>query len=307
MVGAHLVRRLLEEEAGPVHVLSRHDAPPLRLGALAESPALHFHRCDLTDAASVTASLAQIRPAVVFHLASTPFNPPPAPGLHIDVNLHGMLNLLDACRAHPPQRFIYTSSAAIYGAGSGLTEYSPCRPGTLLGISKLAAGLLLHAEAKRQEFHATELRLFTPFGPGERAGRLIPGTILSLLKGEPIRLGPGTQTRDYLYIDDVTEALLAARSAPPPPAGEDAVYNICSGEERSVREVAETIRRLMGLETPIHLDPSAARPDEIWRLGGDNSRARTALGWEPKISFEEGLQRSIAWVTNNRNLAERCP
>ncbi len=300
MVGAHLVERLLRERCAVWLLLHTPDALGPRLAA-------HRRRvqtvvADLTDLAAVQAAVQQAQPDLVFHLAGTRFNPPPPePGIHFRVTLLGTLHLLEALRPWAGARLVFTSSAAEYGSGTRLTEASALRPATLLGASKAAATLLLQTYARLAPARASViLRVFTPYGPGEAAGRVIPHTILSALQGAEVRLSAGDQQRDFFYVTDLVEALWLAAQAPVPPGS---VFNIGSGIGRPVREVAALILRLMGDPVGLHLGALPTRSDEIMEMSGDIQAARAQLGWQPRIPLEAGLQRTIQWITDHHALA----
>ena len=144
-------------------------------------------QADLCDDAAVRAAAgAQTTPDLVVHLASTVYNPPPAAALHLSVNVGGLANLIEALAERGVSRIVHAGSAAQYGDGDDLDEDKPERPGTWLGISKTCAAAVLHGAGRMFGLETVELRLFTPFGPGERAARLIPHTILSALRGETV-------------------------------------------------------------------------------------------------------------------------
>lgn len=300
MIGASLVRRLLADGAR-VHVLSRTKDIPARLAGLD----IACTGLDYSDSAAVVAAVAAAAPDVLFHLASSPFNPPTTPAaVHLAGNAFATLNLLEAVRSRPETRFVATASAAEYGAGAGLTEESPRSPGTIYGATKLCASVLVETYARSANVKASNLVLFTPFGPWERASRLIPHTILSALRGETVRIGHGGQKRDYLFVDDVVDALLRAAAAEQPPG---TTLNISSGVSRAIRDVVERILDLMGRPVGLETNPGATRPDEIWDLSGSPARAGRLLGWRPTTDFDDGLRRTIDWFRRNQNLAHTLP
>ncbi len=292
-LGSHLTRRL-HREGHRLAVLASPRFDPRRLGDLAGE--LRVFHADLTSASSVAEVVARVQPELVYHLASTPFNPPPAEAAtHWHVIAGGTFHLLEALRGSRA-RLVYTGSAAEYGSGSGLTEDSPLRPATMLGVAKAAASLLVQTYARLVEMETVVLRLFTPYGPWESPARLIPYTVLQALHGQPVRLGGGSQQRDFVYIDDVIDALMRAGFGDLPPA---AVFNISSGQGRPVREVAAAVLEIMGNPVPLETGTREDRSDEIRECSGDNTRARVRLGWEPGTSLAEGLRRTIEWFREN--------
>lgn len=300
MIGANLVRRLLADGA-QVQVLSRSRDVPVRLAGLDVT----CHRVDYADTTSVAAAVQLSAPDVVFHLTSSPFNPPTTPAaVHLAGNALATLNLLEAVNNRPATRFIATASAAEYGAGAGLTEDARRAPATVYGATKLCGSILVDAYARSAGVKATNVLLFTPFGPWERPGRLIPHAILSALRGETIRIGHGGQKRDYLFIDDTTDALVRAAETDLAPG---TPINISSGVSRTIRDVVQRLIDLMGIPVALETNPAATRPDEIWDLSGSPARAESLLGWRPTTSFDDGLLRTIDWYRRNQNLAHTLP
>ncbi|MBF0183141.1 MAG: NAD(P)-dependent oxidoreductase [Magnetococcales bacterium] len=298
IVGANLVHRLAAEGVR-AHLTVRPQSDLARLRTVMDAVVLHT--CDLTDREQVHALLQRLRPATIFHLASTFFNPPTLSAEeHYRVNLLAMLTILEALREQPTVRFIWTGTAGAYDSGSLLTESAPLRPGSLYGCSKAAASQLSQVWARLYAIPTVELRLFTPYGPWERRHRLIPHVILSALAGQEVRIGDGRQQRDFVYMQDVVEALLLAASKPLP-AG--AVFNICSGEPRSLREVVSTILELMGNPVPLQVGVFPPRADEIWEISGDNQAAANELAWRPQVTLQEGLQQTIAWFRHHQQEA----
>ena len=300
MIGANLAHRLVADRH-QVFVLTRERSNRIRLQSL--EGRIQFLVADVVDAAGVRYAVEQVDPEVVYHLASTPFNPPTISAqTHMQVIVMGTLNVLDALVGRPGVRVIYTGSAAEYGSGSKLREDSPLIPGTILGAAKAAASILMQTYARLRQMETVVLRLFTPYGPWEHPRRLIPYTILSALDGRDVPISQGKQQRDYCYIDDVVNALILAgtRSVP-----SGAVFNICSGGGIPIRDVVELTLELMGNPVRALVGALPTRPDEIWEMSGDITAAREVLGWGPRMSLEDGLRKTIAWFTENRELVRR--
>jgi UDP-glucose 4-epimerase len=291
MIGAHLVRRCLRE-GREVAVTTRFGRCPDRLIEVEKS--IRLLQVDLCDPDAAKAAIAEAKPDMVVHLASTSFNPPPTVALHLEVNVLGMANLVHALAERPGVRIIHAGSAAQYGDGNALGEDTAQRPTTWLGISKTCAAAVLHGAGRMFGLETVELRLFTPFGPWERAGRLIPHTILSALRGDTVALGDGRPQRDFVYVDDVVDALMRAMVRPLPSGS---VVNIGSGIGRSVTAVAERILDMMGRPVTLQLGTRSARPDEIWKMTAKIEQAKALLDWSPRVGFDDGLRRTIDWFT----------
>ncbi len=133
-------------------------------------------------------------------------------------------------------------------------------------------------------------RAFNHYGPYQRPDFLIPSIILRLMKEEKLAMGNPTPTRDFSYVEDIVRgyALLAEKGR------SSEIYHFSSGEERSVQEIVETIMKISGVNSEVHWNPEARRVD-IPRSVGDSSKARKELGWRPRVDFEDGMKRTVAW------------
>lgn len=300
MIGANLAHRLVAEGA-QVCALVRPTANRIRLRSIEGQ--LELLHADLTDAVTVREVVRRARPQVAFHLASTLWmGSSPDPSAHFQVNVLGMLHLLDALREIPSARVVFTGSSAAYGSGSNLREDHPLLPGTVYGASKASASILLQTYARLYRLNTVELRLFMPYGPWEHPSRLIPDTVLSALAKRDVLMTRGEQQRDLVYMEDVVDALLLA-AVRPLPCG--SVFNIGSGIGTPVRQVVELILKLMGEPVKPLVGALPTRPDEMMALSADITAARDQLGWEPRISLTEGLRKSIAWFTEHRDFANQ--
>lgn len=299
-IGSQLVRHLVSTGERVV-VLLRGDGVPVRLHDVFSR--LTVFRGDITNADDVARCIAESRPKVVFHLASASFNPPPTDSRAYALPIvNGTLNLVEAMRSGAPDAaIVFAGSAAVYPSGRGLSEATPLCPGTIFGAAKAAASLMFSTSCKTYGIRGGELRLFTPYGPWERSGRLVPSLVLASLAGNSPTITGGDQTRDYVRVDDVIKAfLLAAETS----AGPGAVYNICSGRGVPVRQVAEAVMKLLG-NTSLRVVPGQARPDEIMEMEGVNDLARRELGWSPSVGFEEGLRDTVRWYVENAQIARQ--
>ena len=147
-------------------------------------------------------------------------------------------------------------------------------------------------------FPVTIIRPFNTYGPRQSARAVIPTIISQALAGEPVRLGNTNPTRDMNYVADTVDGFLAV-------AGDAAragtVYNIGSGREISIADLARTICSLIGVEVEVVTEQERMRPEasEVDRLLCDATRARTELGWTPRHTLEQGLAHTIEWLERN--------
>ena len=296
MIGANLVRRLLGEGCA-VTVASRYASRAPRLAGLAGVQALDV---DCRGYAAIDAVVQDFQPDVLFHLVSSSFNPPTTTAQdHLTINALGTLNVLEAARVHAVGRVILTGSAAEYGSGADIGEGHQTRPANVYGATKLCGSVLGQTYARTYGLPVVNLRLFTPFGPWERPTRLIPSTILSALARRPVKIGGGKPERDFLFVEDVVDALMAAATASIEPG---AIFNIASGRGTTVMDAVQAVLELMQVRVPIE-QTETQRADEILHMSGNADAAHSALGWRPRHDFRTGLEKTIDWFSTNAALA----
>ena len=219
-----------------------------------------------------------------------------------NVNLSGLLNILEAVRAANVKRLIFASSGgAIYKEGSPLPvdETAPKLPMSPYGVAKLASEFYLAAFALCEGIEAIALRYSNVYGPRqdpEGEGGVVAVFARKAMRGQPIVIyGDGKQTRDMVYVKDVAAANLVASRVPIPKLADvdSRAYNIGTGVETSIIELAHLIQRAAGRGSPIHHEKQ--RPGEIRRSAIAPQKARTDLGWQAATSLIEGLRRTLAW------------
>lgn len=224
------------------------------------------------------------------------------PGFDADVNLMGLLNLLEGARAGGVGRVVFASSGGVvYGESNDLPhpETAPKLPVSPYGVSKLASEFYLAQYAILYGLAVRSLRYANVYGPrqsphGEAGVVAIFGN--RLRNRTPVVVyGDGTQTRDYVYVGDVARANVLVTEAPPvaPRAIDDLALNVGTGRETDVNALAATMMRAAGVEVPIERAP--ARPGELSRSAVGVARAATE-GWQPEVPLEEGLQRTYEWI-----------
>jgi UDP-glucose 4-epimerase len=237
------------------------------------------------------------RPDVTFHLAGYGVDPTERdPTLSERLN-HALLEDIAGVVAAAPAAgwpglpLVHAGSAAEYGAVAGpVTEASPENPLNLYGRTKLAGTRALQGGGLR----ATTARLFTIYGPGEHAHRLLPSILATAESGGTLGLTAGQQQRDFTYVAEAAEGLLrlGASSAPVPP-----VINIATGALTSVRRFAETAGEVLGMR-PAQLNFGAlpTRPDEAPHGPVSTALLEATLGWKPVIPVREGIRQTAAFA-----------
>ena len=244
---------------------------------------------------------------IVFHLASLisiPYSYRAAESF-IDTNIKGTLNLLAAARESGVEKFLHTSTSEIYGTAQKIPidEQHPVNAQSPYAATKIAADSLAESFYRSFGLPVTIIRPFNTYGPRQSARAVIPTVITQLAAGKKeIKLGALSPGRDFTYVADTVGAFAAAAKAE---GITGATVNVGSGKDIPVGELAKKIAALMNREIVIVEDKQRLRPEnsEVMRLVCDNRRAGELLGWKPEISLDDGLQKTIAWFTEDKNLA----
>ena len=204
---------------------------------------------------------------------------------------------------HDVARFVLIGTSGEYGPGVGHREDGPIRPNSEYGATRAAATIVARAFAARHGLDVVVVRPFAVFGPFEPAYRLVPQVIHGALRGVPIRISTGDQTRDYVYLDDVIDGIACACTVA---GATNGTFNLCTGVETSVRDAALLAASLVSAEAAGRIETGAVAPipGEMGRTSGDPSRARHRLGWQPRHDLASGLTRTVAWF---RDVGSRMP
>ncbi|HLA76789.1 MAG TPA: NAD-dependent epimerase/dehydratase family protein [Vicinamibacteria bacterium] len=292
-IGASLVRALLEREAC-VHAWAAPQGSTWRLDEVLQRIAVD--RVSLSDRAGVLAAVERVAPDAVFHLAARGvLSSEEASQEILATNVLGTYWLLEACVPLPRTRVVLLGGASEYAKQDRpLRETDPLEPATFYGASKAAATLIGQQHARRHGLPIAILRPFTVYGPWESPRRLVPAAIAGLREGREIPLTPPGIRRDFVFVEDVVEACLAAAERSLPPG---VILNVGTGIEHSNEDVVNLIGSLLGLEARFRLGavpPHAAdRPHWV----ADLTTTRRLLGWEARHSLEQGLRRTLDWWT----------
>jgi nucleoside-diphosphate-sugar epimerase len=300
-IGSHLTDKLIEEGC-QVNVIDNLSSGLLNnIRHHMGKSQFHFVRADILDFKTVSHLMKNVD--AVFHEAAlvSVNKSSQDPTLANDVNVVGTINLLKAALDAGVKRFIYASSAAIYGEtqGSKITEDTIPKPMSAYGASKLAAENYAYAFFKTQGLETVSLRYFNIYGPRQRfdsentyGGVISTFTNRLIHNKPPVIHGDGSQTRDFVYIDDVVEAnMLALQSKNSP--GE--AFNIGTGESISVNKLANLLKKITKHET-LQNAHAPAPPESILHSCANITKARSLLGYQPKTNIEDGLTKLTNWA-----------
>jgi UDP-glucose 4-epimerase len=220
-------------------------------------------------------------------------------------NIHGTLTVLKAAVDAGVRRVVYASSSSVYGGAEQLPtpEDAPALPRSPYAVTKFTGEHYCRVFSELFGLETVCLRYFNVFGPRQRPdsayAAVIPLFLDAVRRGEPpVIHGDGRQSRSFAYIDDVVEANLAAAQAPSDIARGQA-YNIAGADRHSLLDLLDIIGTVVGpVPAPVFTDP---RPGDVRHTSADLSAARRALGYEPKVSVEEGLRRTAEAMALSRD------
>lgn len=297
-VGACLLRRLMAEPYD-VHLILRQPRESWRLRGLTEG--FRTHLVDLRDRDGVAACIRGLRPDLVFHLAAYGCYPFQRDFEQmVAVNVVGTSNLLDASAECGFEAFVNAGSSSEYGRKDhAATEREIIRPDSPYAITKAAATHYCQFRSVERGLNVATLRLYSVYGPWEEPTRLIPTLILHGLENRLPPLVAPDVARDFVYVDDVVEAmLLAARVSHPP----GSVYNVSAGSQTRIREVVAVARKLMAITAEPAWETMENREWDTTVWVGSNDAIRADLGWSPRRDFEQGFAETLRWFLDNPDL-----
>jgi len=260
-----------------------------------------FYKTDICNKTIIQSIFQKEKPDVVLHFAAeshvdrsindaSPF---------IDTNIKGTQILLDASRKHKVSKFIFISSDEVYGEilNGKFTESSPIKPNSPYAASKAAADLLVQAYIRTYKFPAIIIRPCNNYGPWQYPEKLIPVAIASVLKGGKAPVyAKGQNIREWLYVDDC--AMGITRIIQKGKIGE--AYNLGSGiESKNINTVKLLLKNLDVSQNNFKFVKD--RPGHGIRYSLDSSKIKKALGWSPKVKFEEGIKLTVIWYLQHKD------
>jgi NAD dependent epimerase/dehydratase len=302
-IGSHLAERLVREGARVrafVRYNSRQDIGLLSLLPGEALAAVEVIAGDLRDAEAVRAAMRGVE--VVFHLGA--LIAIPYSYLHprevVETNVLGTLNVLMAARDLGTARVVHTSTSEVYGTARyvPIDEAHPLQGQSPYSASKIGADKIVESFYRSFGLPVATLRPFNTYGPRQSARAVIPTIITQALAADQIRLGALDPLRDFTFVADTVEAFLLMGWVPEAVGQE---INAGAGDCISIGDLASKILALVGRDLPIVCEDQRLRPpdSEVMRLHAGTARARQVLGWEPRVSLDEGLQRTIDWVRDH--------
>lgn len=305
-IGHALSHRLLAAGHEVVGLDNRNDYYPVelkldRLKTLEGKPGYTDIEADLADADTINRIFAEHQPDIVYHLAAQAgvrysLQNPQA---YIQSNLVGFANILEACRQHPVQHLVYASSSSVYGNNDKIpfsVDDPVDYPVSLYAATKKSNELMAHSYSHLYDIPATGLRFFTVYGPWGRPDMAYFSFTKKILAGETIEIfNYGNCKRDFTYIDDIVDGLMAALTVTPEMqhGARHAIYNIGNHQPVQLMAFVGVLEKLLGKKAEIRKVP--AQPGDVETTYADIDATRERFGYEPKTDIETGLAKFIDW------------
>lgn len=306
-IGYHVARRLAETKRCDVlgiDNLNDYYSVDLKRARLAELEKLEdfrFVKTDFAEAEAFNGIYSHFKPDYVIHLgaqAGVRYSSE-NPAAYARSNLDGFLNVLEACRRLPPKHLVFASSSSVYGAGAKVPfseSDDTDQPISFYGATKKSNELMAHSYAHLHGFMITGLRFFTVYGPWCRPDMAPILFAKAISAGTPIKLfNQGQNRRDFTYIDDIVDGVVKVLLYPPAesPIPPFRIFNI--GHNRPVEVVlfVQMLEQLLGKKAVVELAPP--QPGDMIETCASIDRLRDAIGFEPKVTLEEGLRHFVDW------------
>lgn len=272
------------------------------------SERFEFIRADIADAEAMESVFAERKPSIVMNLAAQAgvrysIDNPQA---YVDSNLIGFFNVLEACRHHPVEHLVFASSSSVYG-GNEKVPYSESDqvdcPVSLYAATKKSNELMAHAYSKLYDIPTTGLRFFTVYGPMGRPDMAYFKFTDKIVRGEPIQIyNMGDMRRDFTYIDDIVEGVVAIMGRAPEPSGTGArfkVYNIGNNRPEGLMEFVDTLEKALAKEGvargPAVQELLPMQPGDVYQTYADVSELERDFGFKPATPLEAGLREFARW------------
>lgn len=297
-IGANLVRKLLEQKH-VVHILIEKNTDLWRLHDVENN--ITIHKIDLREHDKINQLINTVKPESIFHLASYGGMPNQNDQkLIFDVNFHGTVNLVNACKKAGFDCFINTGSSSEYGIkNSPMSEENVLEPITDYAVAKAAASQFCFKEAAFNKLPIYTVRPFAVYGDYEAPTRLLPTVIIHSLIGLPIELSRPNYVRDFIHISDMVDILL--RISLQKPEG-FYIFNAGTGTQSTIKDVVDTTQKLINQPILANWGIKESRPWEPANWLANTDLAQLAMAWKANYTLEQGLKKTIDWFSKNLDL-----
>lgn len=310
-IGSTLSERLLKEGNKVVAIDNFCDFynPKIKennVKKLLENDNFKLYRKDIRDRQAIKAIFDENDIDIVMHLAAMAGVRPSIenPILYQEVNCMGTQNILEEMKSHNVKNLVMASSSSVYGN----CKEVPFREDMVVDFAispyaatKKANEVMTHVYHKLFDMNVIMLRFFTVYGPKQRPDLAINKFTRLMLENKEIPMfGDGTTSRDYTYIDDIVDGIIKSCNYALENENVYEILNIGNSSPTSLKEMINTIAKVLGIEPKIKQLPM--QPGDVDRTYADVSKAKELIGYEPKITFEQGIQNFVNWYKENKEL-----
>ncbi|MCG2718017.1 MAG: GDP-mannose 4,6-dehydratase [Nanoarchaeota archaeon] len=303
-IGSHLTERLLglgADISSFIRYNSREDLGFVQ--SLKDSGKINIIKGDIRELSTIREAVKD--QDVVFHLAASisvhysMINPSEV----VETNVMGTLNILDACRKEDVEKIVITSSSEVYGTAlyTPIDEKHPLQAQSPYAASKIGGDKIAESFFRCYKLPVAVVRPFNTFGPRQSTRAVIPSVITQVLTKDKVLVGATDTFRDFTFVTDTAEGFIKMAESPKS-IGE--VVNLGTGVDISINDMIKKVVELVNKDVEIVVDEKRLRPNtsEVMKLLASNEKAKKLIGWEPKVSFEDGLKKTIDWISENINL-----
>jgi len=305
-IASHLCQRLLGEghvvfgldNFDPYYDLALKRA---NMTLLKDYDDFHFRECDIRDFAALRVVFEEAQPQRVVHLAARAGVRPSIeePALYADVNVRGTINIFE-CARDTKTPVVSASSSSVYGnaARVPLRESDPCiEPISPYAATKRAGELLAFTYGHLHQLPIVSLRFFTVYGPRQRPDMAIAKFTKRVLDDQPITLfGDGKSARDYTFISDIVNGIVASVERTPQLGGE--IFNLGNSQTVELKRLIEVIESATGKRA--HIDWDSDQPGDVPLTYADISHAKKLLDYNPQVSIEDGVREVVSWLRESK-------
>jgi UDP-glucose 4-epimerase len=247
---------------------------------------------DITDIKAVKKGIDKIKPQLVFHLAASLDRNRSFDNFDqiYAINTKGTHNLLEALKGHNYENFIFTSTSEVYGDNTPpFKETQLPQPASPYSLTKVFSENLITTFSKTYQKKYTILRLFNFFGKNMSPQFFIPQMIETLRDSQKFEMTEGEQKRDFLYLDDIVQALILAAEKP----AQNEIFNVCSAKAVSLKELILEVKNSLNSQSEILFGTLPYRENEVWNMLGDNTKIINKLGFKPIFNLKAGIKEII--------------
>lgn len=304
-IGSHLVEQCLSQghQIGVLDDFNDFYSPDIKRANIASVLSdIRLDHTDIRDQGAVSRIVREQKPDAIIHLAARAGVRPSIrePKLYIDTNITGTFNLLEAAKQSGVPKFVFASSSSVYGILKTVPfQEDMCLNQTIspYAATKLAGEQLCSNYANLYGIQTVALRFFTVYGPRQRPDLAIHSFCRAILEGRTIQqFGDGSTRRDYTYVDDIIQGVLASLSYQGPICD---VFNLGESQTTTLRELITCLERTLQKTANIQVLPE--QPGDVPLTFADVSKARKLLGYNPHTPISEGIPKFVEWLLSTRS------